>query len=160
MQCPRCGSDHIERASVIVERETQSIAGGGYVSGAGYVSTHGTSKSQRAQALTADEPRRNGCLGCLLELVLLSVSTIGIVLSCLQIAYVDYADVPVANPDFQRTQWTTWLVASVLVFIAIIVFSAIINRLRKNSFNRRHQSWYNLFYRRYYCNNCGNIMQL
>ena len=73
-------------------------------------------------------------------------------LSCMGLQYL-------AKTDSDQTQLAIWLFASVLVFIAIIVISAIVSRQQKNSFNRRHQNWYNMFDRRYYCGDCGNIMQ-
>jgi len=58
-QCPRCGnSDRIEKASVIVERETHySTVTRGVALGDGKYGTTQqgvTSQSERAQALTAD----------------------------------------------------------------------------------------------------------
>ena len=158
IQCPRCGNvDRIGKASVIVENETYystevrgaALANGQY----GSYLQNVTSQSELARNLTADEPKKGtGCWGNLLVISLLSFPTLGILLSCTGIAYL-------ANTDSQRTQLAIWLLASVLVFIALIVISNIVSRQRRNSFNRRHQSWYNMFDRRYYCSNCGNIMQ-
>ena len=156
-QCPRCGnSDRIEKASVIVERETHySTVTRGVALGDGKYGTiqQGvTSQSERAQALTADAPKEgNGCWGTLLVGFLLLYPTAGILLSCMGLTYMH---------DYYGNQGTAiLLLVSVLVFIAIIVISNIVSRQQKNNFNRRYQSWYNMFDRRYYCSNCGNIMQ-
>lgn len=133
-QCPRCGnSDRIEKASTIVARETRySTVTRGVALGDGKYGTTQqgvTSQSERAQALTADEPKEgNGCLGCLLVGMLLPVPTLGILLSCIGLG--------LAKTDSDQTQSAIWLLASVLVFIALIVISAIVSRQQKNSFNR------------------------
>ena len=148
VRCTRCGGDNVRNARVIVDQDTRytTIQVQGVVNGnAVQYPRNVTSQSERAQALTADEPKEGtGCWGLLLVVMLLAVPTLGILLSCTGIAYL-------ANTDSQRTQLAIWLLASVLVFIALIVISTIVNRQQKNSFNRRHQNWYNMFDRRYYC---------
>lgn len=149
MQCPRCGnSNNVEKASTIVARETHySTVTRGAVLANGQPATYQqgvTSQSGRAQALTADEPREGtGGWGCLLVGMLLTFPTLGFLLSCMGLTYMH---------DYYGGQGTViLLLVSVLVFIAIIVISNIVSRQQKSSFNRRHQSWYNMFDRRYYC---------
>lgn len=159
MQCQQCGSDHVQLASVIVARETQTITGGGYVAGGGYVRTHGTSESQRAGFLTADEPRKSGLACSSLILVTLILPIVGMMLSCSGIACVTYAADTCTTIDFLGIPWTAWLSTSVLVSIAIIVIAVIVRVLRKNAYKRAYQSWLPRFYRRFYCHNCGTIIQ-
>ena len=157
MQCPRCGnSNNVEKASTIVARETHySTVTRGVALGDGKYGTTQqgvTSQSGRVQALTADESRGGtGCWGYLLVGILLMIPLTSFLLSCMGLTYMH---------AYYGSQGTViLLLISVLVFIAIIVISNIVSRQQKNSFNRRHQNWYNMFGRHYYCSNCGNIMQ-
>ncbi len=159
IQCPRCGNvDRIGKASVIVENETYystevrgaALANGQY----GSYLQNVTSQSELARNLTADEPKKGtGCWGNLLVISLLSFPTLGILLSCSGLAYMN-------GPDSLRTQLMIYLLVSVLVFIALIVISVIVSHQQKNSFNRRHNNWYNMFDRRYYCGSCGTCFQI
>jgi len=159
MQCLKCGkSNNVEKASTIVERETHySTVTRGVALGDGKYGTTQqgvTSQSERAQALTADEPiKESGCVGTLVVGSLLTIPTLGILMSCAGLAYM-------AEAESQRIQLMIVLLVSVLVFIALISISVIVSHKKTNSFTRQYNYWYNnIFDRRYYCGSCGNIMQ-
>jgi VIT1/CCC1 family predicted Fe2+/Mn2+ transporter len=158
-QCLTCGSNRIELASVIVARETQNSTGSGRTNNGQFVTTNFTSQSARAQALTSDKPRRNGALGILLMVFMLLLPTIGVLYSCLNFLFLDYADVYIANADIQKAQYGTLLTVSILVFVAIFVVGIMVSRVKDKRFKVRYQTWLNRFYRRYYCHSCGGISQ-
>ena len=87
IQCSQCGRvDRIGKASVIVDQETYTssvmrngVANGQYVTYRQNV----TSQSDLARNLTADEPIKElGCVGTLVVGSLLTIPTLGILMSC------------------------------------------------------------------------------
>lgn len=140
MNCHRCGSDHIQKATVIVAGETHysRSRGSGTVNGQSVtIWQNVTSQSARAQALTTDEPRRASWKTNMLAFSLMFVALVSICVA-----------------------W--WSFATSLVIWATLILTAVIvGRLLKRGYNLRYLSWYtNQLDRRYYCNNCGTIFQI
>ncbi len=160
MICPRCNSNNTLSAAAICDQEIQNISGSGSTSGGESVYTRGTSKTQRAEALTADEPRRplGGILLVLLIAVFCMVPCGGICLSSIIIVAATGPD-PVTGAQVGDVGQVPLLFWSLLAFIVIAGLGIILSLRAGRRYRSRHQAWTLKFRSRYYCNNCTAIFQ-
>lgn len=153
MQCWRCGSDHVELATLIVERETQYTSGytwrGDYVEGH-YVPTRYKSRSARAEALTADEPKQATWWTTLIAVGLIAV----VLVSCCAAGLATMEST--SSHDYMSGAIVFFVVLWVIVLVTSVVGGALIRRQRRRAYTRWYQ---NTLARRYYCHNCAAIIQ-
>jgi hypothetical protein len=148
MQCLRCPSDNVELATIIVERETQYVSGGGSVGGK-YVSTSGTSMSDRARRLTADKPKEATWGTTLIAFAF----CLAICFSCCA-GGLAFWETTVVH-DYSDVAIFFFVLIPVITVLAVIAGALIRMRYRRV---RRH--WYqNKLSKRYYCYDCGAIFQ-
>lgn len=157
--CTRCGNPHLQKATVIVQNQTSS----GTVRGFGSTQTSGTVETQTdlARNLSADKPRKGvNWIGLVCGVVLLLSLCICTVSLLTPTQYLAGQAGQFEDPG-QFAEQATALVLFVVAFIALPVGLIIGNKKAKSSYSRKYnQWWWNVLDHRYYCNSCGNIINV
>jgi hypothetical protein len=162
--CTRCGNPHLQKATVIVQSQTSSGTVRGFGSSMGQsVQTSGTVETQTdlARNLSADKPHKEvnwiGLVCGVVALLSLCICAVSLLTPTQYIA----GQAGQGQDPGQFVEQAAALVLVVIAYIALPIGIIIGNKKVKKSNSRKYnQWWWNVLDHRYYCNSCGNIINV